>query len=117
MTDARPLPFAESAVVRQQRVHVSNYALLHVLSSVYDRPREALQRIDELIAAKGEAAAFSALSNDPGIFGDLAQFSSDLYLPASDDAEIRSFACYALLLRNHAMAMIEQFATPTWEDV
>lgn len=105
VVDTRALPLAESDLVKQERVNVLSYALLHVLSSVYKQPRMALRKIDALIVDKGPAAAFGLLSNNPAEFGELNPYCDDFFMPSPADADVRSFACYALRFRLEAMAM------------
>lgn len=105
MVDTRALHLAESDLVKQERVNVLSYALLHVLSSVYKQPRMALRKIDALIVDKGPAAAFGLLSNSPAEFGELNPYCDDFFLPSPADADVRSFACYALRFRLEAMAI------------
>lgn len=104
VVDTRALPLVESDLVKQERVNVLSYALLHVLSSVYKQPRMALRKIDALIVDKGPSAAFGLLSNNPAEFGELNPYCDDFFLPSPADADVRSFACYALHFRLEAMS-------------
>jgi len=106
VTDARAIELRETDLVRRERVNVLDYALLHVLASIYRQPRTALRKIDELIAAKGQDAAFGVLSNNPDEFGELTPYCDDFYLPSPADADVRSFACYALRFRLEAMTLL-----------
>lgn len=103
VSETRPLPLAESDLVKQERVNVLSYALLHVLASIYVDPRTALRKIDALIAEKGVAAAFGALSNDPTQFGDIARLCDDEFIPSSTLPDVLSFACFALHFRQDAI--------------
>lgn len=103
VSETRALPYVESDLVKQERVNVLSYALLHVLASVYLQPRAALRKIDALIAEKGSAAAFGALSADPLQFGEINPQNEDFFLPSPALHDALGFACYALQFRLQAM--------------
>lgn len=106
VSETRALPYVESDLVKQERVNVLSYALLHVLASVYTQPRTALRKIDALIAEKGSAAAFGALSSDPTQFGELNPYCEDFFLPSPALHDALGFACYALQFRLQAMGSL-----------
>ena len=106
VSETRAKPYVESDLVKQERVNVLGYALLHVLASVYAQPRAALRKIDALIAEKGSGAAFGALSTTPTQFGDLNPYCDDFYLPSPATHDVLSFACFALQFRLEAMASL-----------
>lgn len=102
MTIERALPLAESDLVRQERVNVLTYALLHVLASIYKAPKSALANIDGHIALYGPDSVFGCLSSQPEQFGELAAVTEDPFLPTTDLTEVRSYACYAVRFRLEA---------------